>query len=472
MKPIGRRRFLEAAAAGAATALLPGCGSRDDEVAAAVAFEPGRPLPWINWAGNQHCFPRHRLAPASEAELVDALRRAEGVVRAVGSSHAFNAAVPTDDTLIATDLLSGKVSRGGTPLEGELQAEFFAGTRLYELNPALEEMGLALPTLPDVDHFALGGAIATGVHGTGATLRSLSDCVAGLTLVTPNGELIECSATRRPEVFNAARVSLGALGIVTRVRLQCREPYALTEVSKVEKTEDILADLDRRAAQHRHFEFMVLPNSELAASIATDYAKPGDADSGEDDPQAVTELRTIFGILSRVPGGLGLYDRTLKLLMADAAETVRTGPSWRILTHARVVRFREMEYMVPLDAGPACLREILRTIREKSLPVCFPLEYRIAAADDLWLSMFQGRASACIAVHQFADLDYEKYFAEIEPIFWKYQGRPHWGKLHTLDAKRLAALYPKHWRDYQEVRRSLDPQGRMLNPYLKQLLGA
>jgi FAD/FMN-containing dehydrogenase len=158
--------------------------------------------------------------------------------------------------------------------------------------------------------------------------------------------------------------------------------------------------------------------------------------------------------------------------MADAADTVRTGPSWRVFPHARVIRFREMEYMVSAEAGPACLREILRTIREKSIPVCFPLEYRVVAADDLWLSMFQGRASACIAVHQFADLDYQRYFAEIEPIFWKYQGRPHWGKLHTLDAKRLAALYPKHWQDYQEVRRSLDPQGRMLNLYLKQILGA
>jgi FAD/FMN-containing dehydrogenase len=137
----------------------------------------------------------------------------------------------------------------------------------------------------------------------------------------------------------------------------------------------------------------------------------------------------------------------------------------------RVVRFREMEYSLPQDAGPACLREILQTIRSRNLPICFPLEYRHVAAEDSWLSMFEGRAGASISVHQFGDLDHKPYFSIIEPIFWKYGGRPHWGKLHTLDAQRLAALYPRHWRDFQELRRSLDPQGKMLNPYLKTILG-
>jgi FAD/FMN-containing dehydrogenase len=117
------------------------------------------------------------------------------------------------------------------------------------------------------------------------------------------------------------------------------------------------------------------------------------------------------------------------------------------------------------------VREILRTIRERNLPVCFPLEYRQTAADDIWLSMFGERAGASISVHQFGDTDYRPYFAEIEPIFWKYEGRPHWGKLHTLDRARLAALYPR-WRDFMEVRRTLDPQGRMLNAHLKTVLEA
>lgn len=468
MTRIGRRHFLEAVAAGAAAALLPGCSPSGGDTVTAASFEPGKPLPWSNWAGNQRAVPGTRLAPASEQELVDGLRTAQGVIRAVGAGHSFNASVPTDGALVATDLLSGLLAHDGT----SLQAEFLAGTRLFDVGAALAGIGQALPNMPDVDHFALAGAIAHAAHGTGATMGALSSSVAGLALATPGGDLIECSPTRYPEVFNAARVSLGALGVVSRVRLQCQASYELTEVSKIERTEDVLADLEQRMARHRHFEFMALPHSALAATVATDFAKPGDQNVGEDDPLVLYELRKVFDGLGWLPGARLAYDQVLQLLMADSAETVRTGPSWQVFPHARVVRFREMEYMVPAEAGPACLREILQTIRDRRIPVCFPIEYRVVAADDLWLSMFQGRASACIAVHQFADLDHKGYFAEIEPIFWKYQGRPHWGKLHTLDGKRLAALYPKHWKDFHEVRQSLDPQGRMLNPYLKHIFGA
>jgi FAD-linked oxidoreductase len=462
-----RRRFLEVAAVAGAAAWLPGCSSRGSEPQMPVGYELGKPLPWVNWSGNQHCLPRQRLGPATEADIVDALRQAKGMVRAVGTGHSFTALVPTDDTLIATDLLSGLISHD----ESTLQAELWAGSRLHNIGPLLAGIGQAMSILPDVDHFALGGAIATSVHGTGQRFGSLSTRVVGLTLATPAGELIECSATQRPEVFNAARVSLGALGIITRVRLQNEKPFAITEVNRVERTQDVIADLENRFAQHRHFEFMPLTNSELCATVSTDLAKPGDKDAGEEDPQVLDELRRVFDAVSWMPGARHVYDRLLKIALGDAASTVRTGASHEVFPHMRGVRFREMEYMVPADAGPACVREILETVRERKIPVCFPLEYRRVAADDLWLSMFQGRASACIAVHQFGDLDHKPYFAAIEPIFWKYQGRPHWGKLHTLDARRLAALYPAHWRDFLEVRRSLDPQGKMLNAHLKTVFG-
>jgi FAD/FMN-containing dehydrogenase len=126
---------------------------------------------------------------------------------------------------------------------------------------------------------------------------------------------------------------------------------------------------------------------------------------------------------------------------------------------------------VPAAAGPACLREILDTIRSRRIPVVFPIEYRYVRADDAWLSMFGARDGCSISIHQFHDLDYAPYFDAIEPIFWKYEGRPHWGKLHTLGSERLARLYPR-WSDFQAVRRELDPRGRMLNDHLRYVLGA
>ncbi len=396
------------------------------------------------------------------------LKQAKGVVRPLGAGHSFSAVVPTDDTLLSTDLLSGLISHD----DKTHQAEIWAGTRMHDLGPLLASVGQAVPNMPDMDYPAMGGAIANSVHATGTRFGSMSSYVVGLTLATPSGELIACSAQQHPELFHAARTSVGALGVVTRLRLQNQPSYHLTEVNRVEKTEDVLDALAENCAKHRHYEFLPLTNSDLCITVATDDAKPGDVSLGEDDPQAVNTLRKVFDTVSWLPGGMAAYDKIVSLVASDAGSTVKTGPSYQVFPHVRIVRFREMEYTVPAEAGPACVREILRTVRERKLPICFPLEYRYVKADDIWLSMFEGRDGCSISVHQYGDIDYKPYFAEIEPIFWKYQGRPHWGKLHTLGAKQLAALYPRHWQDFQEIRKALDPQQRMLNAHLRQLFVA
>lgn len=466
-----RRTFLQAAAGAgvAATGLLTGCGRGDAVPQSPVDFVPGKALPWINWSGNQSCTPAWRAAPASEAELVDVLARAKGVVRAVGASHSFSAVVPTDGTLVATDLLSGLVAHDPATLRAEIRA----GTRMHALGPLLHGVGQSVPNMPDMDYPAMGGAIVNSVHGTGQRFGSMSSCVTALTLATPSGQLIDCSAERNAEVFHAARTSVGALGIISRMTLQNVAPFRLVETTSIETTEDVLAEIAKRCAMHRNFEFMPLPHSSLCVTIATDEAGPHDTPAGEDDPQAVKSLRTLWRAVGWMPGmGEAAYDKLLATFMAGEGAQVRVGQSYEVFPHVRVVRFREMEYTVPAEAGPACVREILRTIRERRLPIAFPLEYRYVKADDIWLSMFEGRDGCSISVHQYGDTDHRAYFVEIEPIFWKYGGRPHWGKIHTLDAARLAALYPRHWRDFHTVRRSLDPQGRMLNPHLKHIFGA
>jgi FAD/FMN-containing dehydrogenase len=129
-----------------------------------------------------------------------------------------------------------------------------------------------------------------------------------------------------------------------------------------------------------------------------------------------------------------------------------------------------MEYSVPLDAGAACLREILETIDEQKIDVVFPIEYRYVAGDDLWLSMFEGGPRAAISVHHDARFDYRPYFNAVEPIFWKYGGRPHWGKIHRLVYQDLVKLYPK-FGQFLELRQALDPTGRLLNPHLRAMFG-
>jgi FAD-linked oxidoreductase len=459
-----RRELVQAALAGLAVGA---CGvEREPAVSDAPAYEKGKPLPWRNWAGNEGCRPAARVAPASEEEMAALLARAERGVRPVGAGHSFTPLVPTDGTLVASDFLHGVVSADAA----SLQAEVWAGTRLHALGPLLEAEGLALANLPDIDYQTLGGAVATSTHGTGHRFGSLSSMVVGLTLATPAGELLECAPGRNEEVFHAARCSLGALGVVTRVRLQCQPPVRLVETSRFEPLEDVLAEVEKRRDANRHFEFYALPHSSLAIHIETNVAGPDATPAGEDDPEGVYALRDAYASVGRVPWlGDFLYDRAVHSA-ASAGDARRVGPSWAVLTHPRMVRFKEMEYTVPAEAGPACLREILAAIRDRPIPVVFPIEYRYVKRDDVWLSQFHARDGCSISIHQYADEDHRAYFDAIEPIFWKHEGRPHFGKIHSLDASRLASLYPR-WRDFLDVRRTLDPDGRLLNPHLRQLFG-
>ena len=467
MRGLTRRELLRAAlAAGLGATGLGACSRSSTGAAAAVPeWTPGSPLPWRNWSGAERCVPRARLLPASEAEVLEALRSGTGALRPAGAGHSFSGLVACDESLLFLDRLQGVVASDAAARS----AEVWTGTRLWQLGPLLAALGQALPNQPDIDYQALGGALATSTHGTGATLGSLSSYVTGLALATPGGELLECDAQRNAEVFHAARTSLGSLGVVTRVRLSNRESFRLVERSRFLPLESLLADLLRERDAHPHFEFYAFPHAEVALAIATDPddgSGASDAAAGEDDPEAVLLLRTLFRLTRALPGGGWLYGAFLARQPASA----RAGRSHEVLAHPRTVRFNEMEYTVPAEAGPECLRAVLAEIRSRDLPICFPIECRFVRADDVWLSMFHERPGFTISIHQFADEDWRPYFAAIEPIFWRYQGRPHWGKLHSLDAARLAGLYPR-WADFQRVRRSLDPGGRLLNAHLAQILG-
>lgn len=467
MTYLTRRELGRAAVAGLAAGMLPGCrtATTGESRPYAHRFEPGAPIPWTNWGGNQSCIPAARHAPETEEAVLEALSRSSGVIRPVGAGHSFSALVPSDGTLISMGLLTGVVSTNDETLE----AEVYSGTRLSQLSPLLFAAGQALPNLPDINHQALGGAVATSTHGTGTGFGSLSAYVSGLALATASGELLECDASRNAEVFHAARCSLGALGVVTRLRLSNQAPFYLSESSRAEPLEDVLDDVEERKTSNRHFELFALPHTDEAISVTTNPAAPGGA-SDPDDPELLYRARDAYQSVGRLPGIGGWAYRRLVAGAIDGPAVIRTGRSYEVLTHLRTLRFREMEYTVPGEAGPECLREILATIRSKRIPVIFPIEVRWTAADDVWLSPFYQRDGCSISIHQFAEEDHEPYFAEIEPIFWRYEGRPHWGKLHSLDAARLSEIHPR-FRDFAEVREGLDPGGRLLNPHLRAVFG-
>ncbi|MBT9302991.1 D-arabinono-1,4-lactone oxidase [Pseudomonas sp. TAE6080] len=426
-----------------------------------------RLIPWRNWSGAQSCLPLERLAPKDLAELVQVIRQAPGKIRPVGSGHSFSALVPTDGTLLSLSFFNGLLDHDASTL----QATFAAGTPMSRMGPALKAIGQALPNMADIDYQTLAGAIATSTHGTGVGFTSYSAGVTGLQLVTAQGEVLDCDAERERELFNAARVSLGALGVTTRVRLQNREPYRLRERQWIAKTEELLEDVAKNTRENQHWEMLVVTHSDYALSIALN--ETSDAPTPPIDPaeEGGNEFVSIIENLDKYASDFPETRRTLlNSLRYFASFQERVAESFEIYANVRNVRFNEMEYSVPAEHGPACLREILKLIRDKDLRTWFPIEYRYVKADDIPLSMFEGRDSCSISVHQHYTMDHHNFFAAVEPIFWKYAGRPHWGKLHTLNARTLQALYPR-WNEFTRVRQALDPDGKFLNAHLSSILG-
>lgn len=418
---------------------------------------------WSNWSGGQTCQPAGRYDIGSEDELVSLLRNTIGPIRPIGSGHSFSPLIPTDGHLVVIDQLSGILDHD----KDSLQTTIGAGSRLGDLGPQLDALGQGMFNLPDIDRQTLAGAAATGTHGTGVSLQSLSGYITSLRLITPTGEVKDIDASDG-DLFDAVRVNVGALGVVTQITMQNRESYKLKKREWTAPTEDILANFDELAAGHRHFEIFPLVYSDYSMVLSID-------ESDEPIGQTIIPGEEVELADLRPLGVNATPQEKLTMNNALAANTEMSEAvdvSYKLLSNVRNGRFNEMEYSVPAEVGAECVREILKTIYDQGIDVAFPLEYRYVSPDDPWLSMAYGdEPHATISIHRTAREDYRPYFDIIEPIFWKYGGRPHWGKVHSLGHRELSQLYPR-FRDFMEIRESLDPQGRMLNPHLRKLFNA
>lgn len=457
-------KFATAASALAATGTVPALVQSAFADVTATPAKTSGPLPWHNWSGGQSCQPAMRAAPASEADLAGLVAKATAPVRAVGAGHSFSPLVPTEGTLLTLDRIAGVIAHDAKTR----QADVLAGTRLAHMSDELARHGLALDNMPDINKQSLAGAISTSTHGTGAEIGSLSTFLRGLRLVTASGDVIDCDARTKPDIYQAARVSIGSLGIITRARIQARPLYKLKRRTWIAPVEEMLDALPELETKNRNFEFYYIPYSGMALGISnneTDEAETPIPVNEDDD--GLRQLKMLEDWLGWSPS---LRRWTIRKILGGMEPEERVDYSHKTLSTERGVRFNEMEYHLPREAVPGALREIIETIEKNNIKVFFPIEFRTVAPDDIWLSPFYGRKSASIAVHQFYEWDYKPYFNAIEPIFRKHEGRPHWGKLNTLVAADFAALYPK-WKDFLEVRADLDPTGKFLNPYLKKVFG-
>ena len=426
-----------------------------------LAQEPRR-LPWKNWSGSQSCLPEARKAPSSMSELQEIIRSANGQIRPVGAGHSFMPLVPTDGTILSLSRMTGLVSHD----EETNQATLRGGTQLGDASRQLAEIGQAFINMPDIDEQSLAGAIATATHGTGESLTCMSDFITGLQLVTADGSVLNCSKKENTDVFEAARVSLGALGIVTEVTMQNLPSYRMKRETWTAPFEEVMETADDIAKSNRNFEFYYIPFSGTCLLDVHNFTdEPPASTDLKDQNEGTQELRQIRDLLSWAPKVRELLIGTI--LNAMGKEVTITAPGEGYASE-RNVRFNEMEFHLPRENALNALSEVRQTLESQFPEVFFPIEFRFIKSDDLWLSPFHGRETCSIAVHRFFSEDYTAYFKAIEPIFRKYDGRPHWGKLNKLTGQDLAAHYPR-WNDFKAIRAELDPTGKFLNPYLKSI---
>jgi len=418
-----------------------------------------------NWTGDLRWRPARIDRPATHEELVTAVRSTDLPIRALGAGHSFAPLGATDHQAIRMDRLSGLESVN----REQEEATVLAGTRLRDLGPRLAEHGLALENQGDIDVQTIAGALSTATHGTGARLGGMASQVVGLTLVTATGDTLVLTRDRDGPRFLAAAVSLGCLGLISRVRLKVRPAYWLRDRRRTLPLEECLAQIEARGAAHRHFEFFWFPYSDVALTKTLDIVE-----GVRGRPRAwLTDMLVDnlgFWLSCQACRALPGWTRALNRLCARAVgDSEHVGPAHRVFPTPRHVRFHEIEYAVPAARGPDCLREIRAFIEDRRLPVSFPIEYRLVAADEPLLSPFHGRDSATISVTQFHPVAYGELFDGVEAVFRNHAGRPHWGKWHQARPSYLRRLYP-HWDDFLRIRAEVDPAGRFLNPHLRAVL--
>lgn len=461
--PVVSRRTFAVGSASALAGLLADVGLLSPAMAQTTTPPAAEPLHWQNWSGLQQAQPKALPLPAQEGELAALMTQTQGEIRAFGSGHSFSPLVPTTGTIVSLDRMSGLVSVD----KRAMTATVMAGTRLGVLSRALHAQGLALRNLPDVDGQTIAGAISTGTHGTGARLQALHADVVALRIVTPQGKLVELHESSDAETLAAARVALGSLGLISQVTLRVVPAYNLQRRVWLMPVEALLQQAPELAAKHRHFEMFILPFTGYAAAVLHDVYEGSDLllpQSADDD--VMTDLRRLRDWLGRFPTARTWMAQ--KFIDGNQTEEARHR-AYRLLSSVRPLRFNETECHLPAAQGIACLRHIVAAI-EKHNEAFFPIEFRYVKADDAWLSPFHARDSCSIAVHAAAGEAYEYLMTDCAPIFRAHQGRPHWGKLHALEAAELSTLYPR-WADFQRLRQRFDPQGRMLNAHLRKIFG-
>ncbi len=394
-------------------------------------------------------------------------REAGQTVKVVGAGHSFTATALTDGVMMDVSKLQGVIEAD----RASGLVKVGAGSFLYDLNQDLYDLGLAMPNLGDIDHQTIAGAISTATHGTGIGLQNISAAIVGVEIVDGEGVLREI--TTDGDDLRAARVNVGALGALTSLTLQTVPAFKLHRQDVPMPLDEVLDGLATQLAANDHFEFFVFPYTSTALTVLRNRT------DGPTNPRSAFDEKFNEDFIQNTLGDLllKLARKQPKIIPTVAKMATRllsegeyTDWSHKVFASSRDIRFTEMEYAVPLEHGPAFCRRVLALIEEQNLPIAMPIECRMVAGDDALLSPVHGRDSFYLAVHMYTGMDWRPYFRAVEAIAGEYDGRPHWGKRHELDAATLRERYPR-FDDFLAIRDAFDPDRRFANDYTRSVFG-
>jgi FAD-linked oxidoreductase len=416
---------------------------------------------WRNWSGSVTARPALFARPTTEAELARLVRDARKV-RVVGAGHSFMPLCATEGLLLDLSALEGDIEVA----EDRASVWAPAGMSLANLTARLWGLGFSLANQGDVNPQSLAGAISTSTHGTGETLGSLSTFALGFRIVTAEGEIVECGAGVRPDLFEAARVSLGLMGVMSRIRISVVPAFHLKQRLFGARLGEIHERFDEWAASNRHAEFFIFPYSDRAIVKILDTAPAPESSEPLATDIDESAFRLACELARAMPFAIPILHKVMARVGGGPSESV--GPAYRVYPSERTIPFEEMEYELPRAAGLQTLRTVIAEIQKRRLPVVFPFEFRVTSADDIWLSPFNRGACASISMHQYGPMDFKTPFAAIEPVFRAAGGRPHWAKRHTLTSRDVYELYPRA-ADFERVRATVDPGAKFANALMSDL---
>ncbi|MFY0663997.1 MAG: FAD-binding protein [Natronospirillum sp.] len=420
---------------------------------------------WQNWSGGVQANPFESVQIRNEQQLVDTVRQSPRPIRVCGAGHSFSPLLQLEGGahLHLTDL-----SKVDVESRDPLLARIGAGVQLRSLTPQLNALGMALDNMGDIDAQTLAGALATATHGTGRSLPCYSAMLEEMVLIDGLGQRRVIRRSEDDTQFKAMAVGLGTGGILSEVVLRTVPTYRLAKRRFQISLSDLLADFAGQMSAARHVEFFYITHSGQCLGLASDITDdPVTVRPPDTDQDGLAQLRWASRLLSWAPAlrrkvlAYALRDHTTEHFVADWFQAFASDRDR--------IRFEETEYHVPAELAPQALRDIVDCLERYFPNVYFPLEIRTVKADDLFLSPFYQRDSVSIAVHHEAGKPFTGLLAAVEPIFARYEGRPHWGKAHTLTAPELRSLYPR-FDEAMDVRRALDPEGVFNSPYIKRLL--